>query len=80
MEKNNTEDYDHPPSLSFLFDTTQQLFTSLENSPLNSSDPAYQKDVRRALANFEVTATVVSRSDIFSSNEELDDIHTSTLK
>jgi hypothetical protein len=68
------------PSLRALFDQNEELFNKLENSSLSSTDEAFQNDVKRNLANFKIVATFVDRHNYFSSNEDLEDIHTSLLR
>jgi len=68
------------PSISTLFAQSQDMFSQIEKSSLNSTDPQYQKQVTMCLNNFKSIALVLIRNHVFSSNEELEDINTSALK
>jgi len=58
----------------------QQLYTKSDNSPLPSNHPDYQQEARHALQLFDDVADLISQQQLFSTNEELDDIRTDLLR
>ncbi len=62
------------------FTQGQQLYLKLEDSSLPSTNKAFQDDVAQALQLLNEVATGVLRQQLFSPNEELDDIRTDILK
>ncbi|CAG8459055.1 2441_t:CDS:2 [Paraglomus brasilianum] len=62
------------------FSQGQQLYTSIEESTLDSVDSGYQNDVKKAIGHFTRCAHLVRELSLFSINETVDDISTTDLK
>ncbi|RUS34487.1 TAP42-like protein, partial [Jimgerdemannia flammicorona] len=67
-------------SLRGEFVAGQELHSRLEASSLSTTDAAYQRDVRAALAHFETAADLVHRVALFSVNEIVEDINTTDMR
>ncbi|RGB39281.1 TAP42-like protein [Rhizophagus diaphanus] len=67
-------------SLSGEFRVGQELYKSIENTELASSDPLYQQDVKSAISHFRKCVELVDKLKIFSANETVEDINTSDLR
>jgi len=67
-------------TLGRTFADSQVLFQSIENSSLRPDDPIYQSEVQNALGLFLRISNGVQSASMFSSNEELDDISSGSLK
>ncbi|KAI9090951.1 TAP42-like protein [Phlyctochytrium arcticum] len=62
------------------FHNATTLYHALEDSPLASADPAYQKDVHTAITSLARCATLIDTIGIFSTNEILEDVNTGDLR
>ncbi|KAI8380981.1 TAP42-like protein [Radiomyces spectabilis] len=66
--------------LGQLFRTGQKLLFDLEESSLASNDPAYQDQVADATARLVRVNELITRLDMFSSNELIEDVNTNDLR
>ncbi|CAG8500633.1 5287_t:CDS:2 [Acaulospora morrowiae] len=67
-------------SLNGQFLAGQELYEKIENTSLASSDPVYQEDVKNAILLFSKCAELVSKLNLFSPNETVDDINSVDLR
>lgn len=71
---------DEPPKLSDLLDRGWKIFEEVDstNEPLGSN--GIQVRVRRGMSMLEQASTMVAQLDLFSRNEELEELATADLK
>ncbi|KAI8986537.1 TAP42-like protein [Pilobolus umbonatus] len=67
-------------SLGQLFQRGQSLLNEIEESPLASIDKEYQDKVQSAITYLKRADELISKLNIFSDNELIDDINTNDLK
>jgi hypothetical protein len=66
--------------LSNTFYQALKQFKQLDSGSIPALDPKYAPLVDNTIALFNKTINMVAQQSVFSSNEELDDIHTTSLK
>ncbi|KAI3539551.1 TAP42-like family protein [Colletotrichum paranaense] len=71
-------DEDQPQTLKSVFTSAERKRLTLENS-YEASSPTYLDDLQTAIAEYETCLDLVSRAALFSSNESLEDLSTSSL-
>ncbi|XP_065919592.1 immunoglobulin-binding protein 1-like [Dysidea avara] len=71
---------DSAASLSQLFAQGLEVQREIENGQMNSSSREYQERVKKGVGLLEDSTRIVNRLDLFSSNEELDEVATANLK
>ncbi|KAF5497858.1 Uncharacterized protein CGCS363_v008268 [Colletotrichum siamense] len=69
---------DQPQTLKSVFASAEKKRHTLENS-YEASSPTYHDDLRTAIAEYEACLEIVSRAALFSPNEFLEDLPTSSL-
>ncbi|KAI8999805.1 TAP42-like protein, partial [Gaertneriomyces semiglobifer] len=67
-------------SLRDDFDRAEKLFSAIQSGEISGGSQEYQNAVNDAIRLFEQCEVLVRRLSIFSSNEILDDIHTTDLR
>jgi hypothetical protein len=67
-------------SLKKLFEEGQRNFQLIQQSTLPSIDPKVQEQCRTCLELFETCSKIVTQQQIFSKNEEIDDVQTGSLQ
>ncbi|KAN0032135.1 hypothetical protein ACTFIV_006011 [Dictyostelium citrinum] len=77
---NNNSNSIHDFTLFESFTWGQKIYIELDESPMSTSDPEYQKQVKSSITHFFTASMNVSKQQIFSKNEELEDIRTDSLK
>ncbi|KAN0050049.1 hypothetical protein ACTA71_003149 [Dictyostelium dimigraforme] len=70
----------HDFTLFESFTWGQKIYIELDESSMSTSDPEYQKQVKSSITHFFTASMNVSKQQIFSKNEELEDIRTDSLK
>ena len=68
------------PTLSALLGRGQAALAALQDGTLPSASPAFQERVRDALRDLLQCAVAVSRGDVFSANETLEDFSAERLR
>lgn len=71
---------DTEKTLLDYFKEGNKLFEEVEASTLHARDPKFRELITNALRNFHKCATLFESNNLLSTNEELDEVHTSTLK
>lgn len=67
-------------SLFGLFDSIQRKWKQIESYHGSSSDPQFQSIVSDCLSDVKQAVALIDSNGIFSSNEELDDVSTTSLR
>ncbi|EGC32435.1 hypothetical protein DICPUDRAFT_155594 [Dictyostelium purpureum] len=70
----------HELTLFESFTMGQKHFIELDNSSMSTSDPEFQKQAKQAIAHFITSSMNATKQQIFSKNEDLEDIRTDLLK
>ncbi|KAK5660342.1 hypothetical protein OQA88_12883 [Cercophora sp. LCS_1] len=70
---------DNPTSLKDLFATAEEARTSLLNTPHPPNSPTHQETVQTAVSTYQNCLSLISSLSLFSPNESLDDLSTSSL-
>ncbi|XP_043913117.1 immunoglobulin-binding protein 1 [Protopterus annectens] len=78
-EGQDSQESDHP-RLPELLDTGWKLLEDVDSSMEPPSSPALQNKVKRAINSLEQATRMVTQLDLFSQNEELEEIATVDLK
>ncbi|XP_051160826.1 immunoglobulin-binding protein 1b [Leptopilina boulardi] len=76
----NSEIIDSKESLSELFDKGFDLFNDINQTKEATNSPKVQLDVKHAMRIFEEATKLVSLVDMFSANENFDEIPTENIK
>ncbi|WQF83483.1 Putative TAP46-like protein [Colletotrichum destructivum] len=71
-------DEDKPQTLKSVFTSAEKKRFTLENS-YEASSPNYLDDLRNAISEYETCLDLISRAALFSPNESLEDLSTSSL-
>ncbi|KAL0933131.1 tor signaling pathway regulator [Colletotrichum truncatum] len=71
-------DEDKPQTLKSVFESAEKKRILLEKS-YEASSPTYQDDLRTAISEYESCLDIISRAALFSPNESLEDLPTSSL-
>lgn len=66
-------------SLSFIFSQAQKTFQELENSSEPTNSESFQTKVKHAIQTFHILSQRIENLQLFSKNEELEDISTLSL-
>jgi hypothetical protein len=77
---NTEKEKESDSTLASEFNKAEILFREFENSSLASTDPQYSSQLRAAIQQCERVWELVQRADLFSKNEVLDDVTTSSLR
>ncbi|XP_061140205.1 immunoglobulin-binding protein 1 isoform X2 [Syngnathus typhle] len=79
-EKHDSHSGGEAPKLSDLFDRGWKILDEVDNTNDPLASNSVQVRVKRAIGLFEETSRMASQLDLFSLNEELDEIATADLK
>ncbi|XP_011305884.1 immunoglobulin-binding protein 1 [Fopius arisanus] len=80
METSENKSSENDTNLSSLFDTALELFNSLEKTDEATNTPEVQVQVKRCMKMLEDATNLVSMADMFSANEDFDEIPTENVK
>lgn len=71
---------DASQTLDTIFHQGLELYNKVTNSQEPTNSPETQRDVRKAIELFEQATRLVSLADVFSSNEELEELATNDIQ
>lgn len=71
---------DASQTLNTIFHQGLELYNKVTNSQEPTNSPETQRDIRKAIELFEQATRLVSLADVFSSNEELDELATNDIQ